>query len=311
MKFLMSNKLFYSKRGMILHRVYIFALIFLPLLFSNNIYSQRVQKVTAAYTYYAPENVSLEEAKRTALERAKLTAIADEFGTIVTQNNSIVINNENSKSNSRFFSLVGSEVKGEWLETIKEPKYDIRYDGGDLIVSVEVKGRIREFINSEIDYTVKILRNGLSEKFESSEFRNGDDLYLYFKSPVNGYLTVFLLDETLMEVYCLLPYKSSEDGAYKIEHDTPYTFFSAQNSKSNMSDVDEYVMTCTRDIEYNDIYIVFSPNSFAKANTLETDDVLLPRQISYEGFQKWLTKLRTRDKDASVLKKPIKILFTR
>lgn len=285
-----------------------FVLILILLLFTTNAFSQRVQNVTATYTYYAPENVSLEEAKRTALERAKLTSIADEFGTIVTQNNSIILNNDNSKSNSHFFSLVGSEVKGEWLETTKGPTYDIRYDGGELIVSAEVKGRIRELINADIDYTAKILRNGLSEKFESSEFRSGDDLYLYFKSPISGYLTVFLLDETLMEVYCLLPYKSAEVGAYKIEHDTPYTFFSAKDNRINLSDVDEYVLTCTRDIEYNDIYIIFSPNSFTKANTIDADDVLLPRQISYEGFQKWLTKLRTRDKDASVLKKPIKIL---
>lgn len=308
MRILMRIKLFYSKKRMILHQACHLVFILILLSFTTNAYSQRVQKVTATYTYYAPENVSLEEAKRTALERAKLTSIADEFGTIVTQNNSIILNNDNSKSNSHFFSLVGSEVKGEWLETTKGPTYDIRYDGGELIVSVEVKGRIRELINADIDYTAKILRNGLSEKFESSEFRSGDDLYLYFKSPISGYLTVFLLDETLMEVYCLLPYKSEEAGAYKIEHDTPYTFFSAKNDKINPSGVDEYVLTCTRDIEYNDIYIIFSPNSFTKANTIDADDVLLPRQISYEGFQKWLTKLRTRDKDASVLKKPIKIL---
>ena len=86
-------------------------------------FAQKVQKVTATYTYYAPENVTLEEAKHTALDRAKISAIADAFGTLVTQNNSTVITNQNGESDNRFFSLGGSEVKGEWVETIKEPVY--------------------------------------------------------------------------------------------------------------------------------------------------------------------------------------------
>ena len=282
--------------------------IFVLLIISANAFSQKTQKVTATYTYYAPENVTLEEAKCTALERAKLKVIADEFGTIISQSSSTMISNENGKSDSRFFSLGNSEVKGEWIETTNEPTYDVKYDGGMLIVSVIVKGRIREIVSADIDYTAKILRNGTEEKFESSEFRNGDDMFLYFKSPVNGYLTVFLLDESLMEVYYLLPYRASGEGAYRIEHDTSYTFFSIKNETSNPRDIDEYVMTCTRDIEYNDIYIVFSPNTFAKANALDLEDNrLLPRQVSYEGFQKWLTKLRTKDKEASVLKKSITI----
>ena len=88
-------------------------------------HAQKVQKVTATYTYYAPENVTLEEAKRTALDRAKIEAIAEAFGTLVTQSNSTVVSNQNGKSDSQFFSLGGSEVKGEWIETTKEPIYNI------------------------------------------------------------------------------------------------------------------------------------------------------------------------------------------
>ena len=140
-------------------------------------YAQKVQKVMASYTYYAPENVTLEEAKRTALDRAKIQAIADAFGTLVTQSNSTVISNQNGKSDSRFLSLGGSEVKGEWIETTKAPVYNIRYEGNMLVVSVEVSGRIREITSAGIDFTAKILRNGTEDRFESEEFRNGDDLH--------------------------------------------------------------------------------------------------------------------------------------
>ena len=183
-----------------------FLFIFL-LLVSPVVYAQKVQKVTGAYTYYAPENVTLEEAKRTALERAKLSAIADAFGTLVAQSNSTMTTNENGRSDSRFFSLGGSEVKGEWIETTKEPEYAISYDKEMLVVAVTVSGRIREIVHAGVDVVTKILRNGTEEKFESSEFRSGDDMYLYFQSPVDGYLTVYLLDETTSPTCCSLQRK--------------------------------------------------------------------------------------------------------
>lgn len=270
-------------------------------------FAQKTQKVTATYTYYALENVTLEEAKRTALDRAKIQAIADEFGTIVSQSNSTLMSSENGKTDSRFFSMGGSEVKGEWIETTKEPIYNIRYEGGMLIVSVEVSGHIREIVNAGIDFMAKILRNGTEEKFESSEFHSGDDMYLYFKSPIDGYLAVYLLDETAQEVYCLLPYKASGEGAYRIEHDRPYILFSAKNESPNPSIVDEYTMTCSREVEFNDIYVIFSPNPFTKANANETTDDVLPRQLSYEEFQKWLMKNRTKDKQVAISSKQLKI----
>ena len=277
------------------------------LVYSAVALSQRTEKVTATYTYHAPENVTLEEAKRTALDRAKIASIADAFGTLVTQSNTTLATNKNGETDSRFFSLGGSEVKGEWIETTKEPEYNIKYDSGMLVVSVEVSGRIREIVSAGIDFTAKILRNGIEEKFESNEFHSGDDMYLLFQSPVDGYLTVYLFDETIQEVFCLLPYKASGQGAYAIEHDRPYVLFSASNTTDNPNIVDEYSMTCSREKEYNDIYVIFSPNKFTKANTNESLDDILPRQLSYENFQKWLVKLRKKDKEAIVKNKQILI----
>ena len=275
--------------------------------FSAAAFSQKTEKVTATYTYYAPEHISQAEAKRIALDRAKITAIADAFGTIVTQSNTNVVSVQNGKTEERFFSLGGSEVKGEWIETLKDPVYDIRYEGDMLVVSVEVTGRIREIVGAGIDFTAKVLRNGVEEKFESTEFRSGDDLFLYFKSPVDGYLTVYLLDETSGDVFCLLPYRASGEGAYRIEHDRPYVLFSSKHELNNPGDVDEYNMTCNSDKEYNDVYVIFSPNAFAKANANEVMSEVLPRQLSFEDYQKWLAKLRKKDKDACVKKIEIQI----
>ena len=269
-------------------------------------FAQRTEKVYAEYIYHAPENISLEEAKRIALERAKIQAIADEFGTIVSQSNTTLVSNRNGESSSDFFSLGGSEVKGEWIETIGKPEYEIDYEQGMLVVKAMVSGRIREIVSAQIDLKAEVLCNGTDLKFARSDFKSGDDLYLYFQSPVNGYLAVYLLDEVSQMVYCLLPYKSSSEAVTPIEKDKPYIFFSAKHAGDKGYLVDEYTMTCTNPVERNTIYVVFSPNEFAKANSNNVDE-LLPQELSFEEFQKWLVKGRNRDKEMNVWKESIMI----
>ena len=265
--------------------------IFILLCSMTVIYAQKTLKVTATYTYYAPDYMSLEEAKRTALERAKQAAIEDAFGTLVTQSNTTIMNNQNGMTDSHFFSIGGSQLKGEWIQTTKEPEYYIKYEENMLLVAVEVSGRVREIVHSDIGFIAKILRNGTEEKYESCEFRNGDDMYLYFKSPIDGYLAVYLLDEAKQEVFCLLPYKASGEGAYRIEHDKPYILFSAKHELKNPDVVDEYTMTCSYETEYNDIYVIFSPNEFTKANASDMMDEVLPRKMPYKDFRKWEVRL--------------------
>lgn len=277
-------------------------------MFALPILAQRTEKVRAEYIYHAPENISLEEAKRIALERAKIQAIADEFGTIVSQSNTTLVSNRNGESSSDFFSLGGSEVKGEWIETIGKPEYDINYEQGMLVVKAIVSGRIREIVSAQIDIKAEVLCNGTDLKFARTDFKSGDDLYLYFQSPVNGYLAVYLLDEVSQMVYCLLPYKSSSEAVTPIEKDKPYIFFSAKHAGDKGHLVDEYTMTCNNPVERNTIYVVFSPNEFAKANSNNVDE-LLPQELSFEEFQKWLSKRRVRDKNMRVLNQAILIEY--
>lgn len=276
-----------------------FFITFTLFLFTLPILAQRTEKVRAEYTYHAPENISLEEAKRIALDRAKVQAIADEFGTIVSQSNTTLVKNSNGESSTDFFSLGGSEVKGEWIETIGQPEYEISYEQGMLVVKAIVTGRIREIVSAQIDIRAEVLCNGTDLKFARTDFKNGDDLYLYFQSPVDGYLAVYLLDEVSQMVYCLLPYKSSSEAVTPIEHDKPYIFFSTEHAGDKAHLVDEYTMTCNSSVERNTIYVVFSPNEFAKANSNNVDE-LLPQELSFEKFQKWLAKGRNRDKEMNV-----------
>ena len=279
-------------------------LLLLSVLFTLPIFSQKMKTVEGEYTYHAPENVTLEEAKRIALDRAKIQALADAFGTIVSQTNATHVQNRNGNSDIDFLSIGGSEVKGEWIETVGEPQYDISYEQGMLVVKVSVKGKAREIVSAQIDIKAKVLRNGTEDKFESDEFRDGDDLYLSFVSPVSGYLAVYLVDAE-QKAYCLLPYRSQTDGIYKVEANRRYLFFNIKEAPPQERQyVDEYVMTCSRSSEYNQIYVIFSPQPFAKAVDSSSSETL-PRELGLEDFQKWLVNIRRKDYRTILINKQI------
>lgn len=265
--------------------------------FAGNGQAQKVKTVSATYTYYASENISVEDAKRTALERAKIEAIADEFGTIVSQSNSTVISSRNGETDSQFYSFGGSEVKGEWVETIGEPKYDIQYSDKTLVVTCFVKGKAREIATAVVEFVSKPLRNGTDLKFESAEFRDGDDLYLYFQTPISGYLAVYLLDEIAQTVYCILPYKKQPITAVPVEADKRYVFFSEKDAdKEDRHIVDEYTLQCDNEKEFNTLYILFSPSEIGKRTGFDSSANNKPDNIPFKDFRQWLSKALSRDK---------------
>lgn len=280
--------------------------VILLLLLTSAAFAQKLKTVEAEYTYYAPENVTLEHAKHIALERAMIQALADEFGTIVTQQNATRVENRNGQSDIGFLSIGGSEVKGEWIETLDEPIYNIRYEGNMLVVVCRVKGKAREIVSAGIDFQAHVLRNGTDDKFESDQFRSGDDLYLSFQSPIAGYFAVYLVDDT-GQAYCLLPYRNQTDGVYPVKANERYVFFNIKEApQQERPYVDEYVMTCERESEHNQIYVIFSPNQFVKASDNATDD-RLPRELDNTDFQRWLAKCRKRDEEMNLQMIPITI----
>lgn len=173
-----------------------------------------------------------------------------------------------------------------------------------LVVSCKVKGKAREIVTAQIDFTAKVLRNGTEAKYESNQFRNGDDLYLLFQSPQKGYLAVYLVDAD-GQAFCLLPYRNQTEGIYPIKANQRYLFFNEKLApREERSLVDEYVMTTERSSEHNQIYVIFSPNQFVKATDGNLTDSL-PRQLNSDGFNKWLVKYRKHDKDMSARTIPI------
>lgn len=247
--------------------------------------------VSCEYIYYAPTNVTEEEAKFNALQRAKVQAIEDRFGTVIQQNNSTTVIADGNKSDMSFTSQSSSEICGEWIETIGQPKYDLWYDSG-LVVKVKVKGRIRPIVEASTVLDVKILCNGISGKFERTDFRDGDDLFLQFTSPIDGYIAVYLSD--MQNVYCLLPYPDDIGHASLVRGGKTRILFSSDHNDAHEA-VKQYHMTCEKEVETNILYVFFSPNQFDKAIDNSTSR-LLPRMLSSENFLKWVSKCKRSDK---------------
>ena len=270
------------------------------------VFGQKIKSVEGEFVYYAPENVSVVEAKRFALKQAQLKAIAEEFGTIVSQTNLTRIEGNNEQSTTRFSSFGSSDVKGEWIETKGKPEYTVSYEEGMLIVSCKVEGKAREIVSSQMDILAKVLRNGTEDRFESEQFKSGDDLFLSFQSPVNGYLAVYLVDDD-EQVQCLLPYRDQKDGIYKVEANRRYVLFSEKDDPRG--NVDEYTLEANRSLEHNQVYVIFSPNQFVKAVDKASQKVSdskqiagYPRELSFEDFHKWLAKCRRYDKEMCLKK---------
>lgn len=274
--------------------------------FSICCFSQQIKTVSGEYAYNVPENVDLEKAKLIALDRVKIKLIADEFGTVISQSNSTSVKNSNGNSDIDFISLGESEVRGEWVETIGQPDFKLFFVDGQLIINVRIKGKIREIVSANVDFKALVLRNGTDDKYEDDNFKSGDDLFLSFTSPISGYVVVYLVDND-GTAFCLLPYQNQEQGNVKVNAKERYVFFSERLSPKDLKPyVDEYTITCLHTQELNQIYVIFSPNTFARAID-EKKEETLPRELSYEDFQKWLAKSRIKDKNMTYKKFTINI----
>ena len=269
--------------------------------------AQEVKTVCGEYTYYVPENVALNEAKRIALENARLQALADAFGTTVSQANTLIQKEEGGAKDDRFFSLAGTEVRGEWIADEGKPEYSTRLEeDGTLVITCRICGKARKIVNAQAEFVAKVLRNGTDERFESNEFKSGDDMYLYFRSPVDGYVAVYLVDET-PAAYCLLPYRRDGDGRQPVKHGQEYVFFSADHCTAGEANMlDEYTLTCSREVEFNQLYIIFSSKPFTKPLD-EQQRELMPHELTYQDFVRWLGDSRKKDTEMTVEVKDIRI----
>lgn len=263
-----------------------------------SVFSEKIQNVSAKYTYNVPETLTLETAKRVAIERAKIQALADKFGTVVSQSNSTVVSNGNGDSNTQFFSLGGSEVKGEWVADTKDPDVNVSYIDNSLVITVEVWGKAREVIRADYNLSIQTLCNGI----ESDKFRNNDRLSVRLKSPLSGYFSVWLADDDAQQIFCMLPYENANGEAREIKSKSDNIFLSTADSSYPYRE--ETIVVTEKECEFNRLIFIFSTERFTMPLTEQGE--YLP-ELSTNKFEKWLQKNRMKDEKMYVEQQIIEI----
>ena len=254
-------------------------------------------EITGEATYYDDGRLSRKECEQRALEQARVNALANEFGTNVSQNMVTSDRIVRGKETNDFLATSMTEVRGIWLGDVGAPKYDYTYDKvHNLIVTCKVKIMARPLSNEMAEFDTAVLRNGTSRDSESTSFKDGDDMRLYFKGSTDGYTMVFLEDESRM-VCQILPYPNSSKHEIKVKRNEEYIFFSKEKDSGNFGRVQEFEMRAPDFHEYNKIYVLFSPNPFSSPVMDQSEAIPM---VSSNAFTKWILKLRSNDPKLAV-----------
>lgn len=266
--------------------------------------AQRTAKVTGKYQYIVTDNdnITLKQAKINAIDHAKAEALKEEFGTMVASD---YMSSERQGSNddvSSFYVMdTSSSVKGEWLGDDKEPVVTIETDGKDIIFTAEVWGSAREIVRANTDLKWEVTKDINGKKVGAEQFNTGERFFMNFKSPIDGYVAVYLItgdDDTA----CLLPYRKDTSGRVQVKGGREYTFF----DKTVDPNATYYKLSTNQPQEMNQLVVVFSPNPFSKDVNVSSDS-RKPNYLSQKDFAKWLLKNQRADKDMVVNRKWVTI----
>ncbi|MDE7144155.1 MAG: DUF4384 domain-containing protein [Muribaculaceae bacterium] len=257
--------------------------------------AQNVVTIDGEATYYGESDDSPAMARQKALEAARINALAREFGTVISQTTVQRDVADRSGEQTFFSSLSASEVNGEWIADDGEPQFSTELDSDGLyIVRCKVRIKARALSNLAADFNATVLRNGTTPRHADTDFRSGDDLFLSFSAPADGFLTVYLTVGD--DVMTLLPYSSSTSGKVPVRHGREYVFFSADKADKSLGVPDELTMVTDKAIEHTRLSVLFSPNEFTKAIDHASADTSLPRSLTYSDFVRWLSKVRRADR---------------
>lgn len=291
---------------------------FFFLLSSCIVFAQKPERASGTFQLRIETNMTEDQAREKARELAMINAIQNAFGTYVDQETNVkVINGRES------YSIIGNtKVLGEWIETIDEKFLEntksVKENGQDAFenwITCTITGKVRAATPKAI---IKYQPLNCPELYcRKTEFYSNESLYLYFESPVDGYLSVFLEDEN--EVYRLFPYstmKGNEQSTAEVQADEGYILFSNERDKNKYGgNAEEYELFTTKPEEINTLYIVFSEKNYVKPglSTVQTiemngQSMQLPKSLSKRDFQQWLATNRAYDQSFLVAKVNLSII---
>ncbi len=294
-------------------RFILFSLLFMSF---STIFSQEkpnivVTKGEATVEWYQDVE-SKTDAKKRAEERAKINALENVFGTVVVQGNSTYIENVNNGTKIKtktVFNMIGDTyVKGEIIDVLKiDFKEHKQVEGRGrkktvkIFIECNVKLKAREIEDAKIDIKAHTLSKNM-KNFQTTTFYEGDEIYIYFQSPLAGYLTAFIDNGKTSER--ILPYEGLTDkyiNGLPVDADKEYVFFSLDKKHQYFDDFEPYeiVLVPDKDLELNRVFIIFSKDPLNKPRlkkdiNLSPQDIeknyRVPKGLETKEFRKWLIR---------------------
>jgi hypothetical protein len=279
--------------------LYCLALLVIPILS----FGQGSKVVTGQSSFRIESFMSQNEAEERAIELAKIDALINEYGQYVEQESNLDL--KNGKVDFRSYGQ--TKVKGEWIRNLSDPEftYNEKMVKGkpERWIACRLKGEARRAI-PKADLEIEIL-GCPDKKCITDKFKNDQNLYVYVKSPLNGYLSVFLDDG--INVYRLLPYRSMEgQKSVRVVADKEYVLFSTSQNKFAQSS-DALQVYTEREMETNTIVVVFSENDYSKPRLndeqVDQNNLIIPKSLSKAYFENWLGNNRAAFTDFLDLKR--------
>lgn len=240
------------------------------------------------------------EGVEAAIREAKVEALARRFGTIISSETWSELFEDNSRFSESFYESGMTLVKGEWLSDLHAPEVAKSISAnGDILINVKVKGRARAIESLPLDINVYASLPGAH--IPQHRFRNDTRFTINFKSPVDGYIAVYLGDEE-GDICRLLPFSGQSASSTQVEAMRDYEFFTSQEG-----DEEQYRFLTFKPRERNTLYIIFAKREFPRP--LDIYNVERNLRILRRGeFLDWVGRLRSIDKSVQIETLPIEII---
>lgn len=294
------------------HLSFIFSILLFSSFYQLSFAQKDAVKVSAQIEVLMEGNYSKTQIKEKAIQAAKIKAMGDEFGYAIIQGintQTKSISGDKIQTISSINEVSNTEVKGEWIADDKgfpKTKFVVRdkEDDQEIWLICEVKGKARKIEQANVAFETFTFNCNEPEKCPTGQLKSGDSMFLYFKSPVGGYLSVFMLEDGW--IYRLLPYaqmKNEYESAAPVLADTKYLLFHPQYRDyfENFKSVDEYGLETREDGEplSNLVFVIFSTEPFKKPVMEENEGL---KRMDLPKFQEWLNRNKGLDKNFQVSK---------
>jgi len=291
---------------------YFFCTLLIIMIYNLPAYCQKIVNETGEAQVAWPDDKSKKDAEKEAEDLAIVNALEKAFGRAIIQGNSTFIENINTGQKTETktgFNMIGnSYVKGEVVSVMDKDLIELEGEkllNGKKMKFREIKCTIRIKAKEYVDPPIEFESLSLScpdKRCIASGFREGDSLFVYFRSAAEGYLMIYLDDGKNTEI--LLPYiknRDQNDGGFQIKAKTDYVLFHRSNPFDAADELQLYTDSYT---SLNRVYIIFSrtpmttpdlkDNTGKLTDTEKSQGFHLPKSITSEDFLKWITENKIR-----------------